>query len=246
VGVFLLTILSSALAWAQWIANEEDPKGYWGVEMRFGAYDLEDIDGENFQDGIKPFQEVFGHDQQFMFQLSVERYLWRGFGTVGLQASFGHMLVKGKGVITRDDGYEPAPAEPVEFNVMPFKLHAVYRASFIEEKWGVPLIPYVKAGLNYYLWWVMDNRDKIARSTDSDGHRAIGIGGTFGLEAMVGLAFSLDWIDPGSARSFQLEIGIKNTYLFFEYGYAWMTDFNAGNSFDLSDDYFMGGLMFEF
>jgi hypothetical protein len=232
---------------AQWMALEDDPKGYWAVEARFGAYDLGEIDGESFAGGVKPFREVFGYSQRFMFQMSVERYLWRGFGTIGLQATFGHLVLKGKGVITQDDGtYEKASGEPVEFNVLPFKLHFVYRASFIEEKWGVPLVPYIKGGFNYYMWWILNNRDNIARYRGSTGGKAKGLGGTFGMEGMVGLAFSLDWIDPASARTFELEIGVKNTYLFAEYGYAWMNDFTAGNSFDLSDDYFMAGLMFEF
>ena len=240
-------LVAATPAWGQWMAQEDDSKGYWGIEARFGAYDLGEIDSESFAGGVKPFREVFGYDQRFMFQISAERYLWRGFGTIGLQGTLGHMELKGKGVITQDDGsFEKAAGEPVKFSIMPFKLHVVYRASFIEEKWGVPLIPYVKGGLNYYLWWILNNRDRIARYSGATGGRAKGLGGTFGLEGTVGLAFSLDWIDPASARTFELEIGVKNTYLFAEYGYAWMTDFNAGKSFDLSDDYFMAGLMFEF
>jgi len=230
---------------AQWMADQDDPKGYWGFEARFGAYDFGEMDKEPRLSTVKPFQRVFGGRQRFMFQLGVERYLWRDFGTIGLQASLGHTQAKGHGVITQDDGsLIPAPAEPVKFNVMPFKLHAVYRASFIDDKWGVPLVPYVKFGLDYYLWWILNNRNHIART--SNGGRARGYGGTFGLEVLGGLALSLDWIDPASARSFQLEIGIRNTLIFFEYGYAWVNDFKSRKSFDLSDDYFMAGMMLEF
>ena len=61
----------------------------------------------------------------------------------------------------------------------------------------------------------------------------------------VGLQFQLDILEPGTAATFDAEIGVNNTYIFVEGVFDWVNNF-GGDGFNLSDNSFLAGLMLEF
>jgi hypothetical protein len=70
-------------------------------------------------------------------------------------------------------------------------------------------------------------------------------GDRFGYHARMGLQLLLDWLDSGAADTFDLDWGVKNSYLVFEAQYRRVDDFGS-ESIDLGGWSYMGGLLFEF
>lgn len=217
----------------------ESPRN-WTVSAQFGAYRLSEIDDEF--SGTGPAEQIFGKKRRFFFLLGAERFFWQDFGTVGLEAQIGYWQTYGKGLY-RDGG---GSSDTTVFNMIPMKLSAVYRFSAAWDKWGVPLVPFAKLGINYHIWWILEQGGDIASYTSPSGSSKSGYGGTFGFHVAYGLQFALDVLDKRLARNFDQEVGVNTTYLFFEGTYAKVNDFFAGSSFDLSDHYWMGGILFEF
>ena len=120
-----------------------------------------------------------------------------------------------------------------------------YRFDWLAQKFKVPLVPYFKGGMTYSVWWVTNGSGEIANTYDLEGEGRAGYGGTFGLHVGGGLQFLLDWFGAGMAAEFDSEIGVNNSYIFFEYAYHSVNDFGSETSFDLGDANFSAGLMFE-
>ncbi len=212
----------------------------WTFHAGFGAYKLRYIDDEF--DTSSPSKDIFGDKLNFTFQLGLERFLWQGFGTVGIEAAFGYFQAKGKGLFP--DGTKSS--DTTKFNMMPFKLSGVYRFSNVWEDYGVPLVPYAKLGLDYHIWWITDQGGSVSSYEKAGGGEAKGYGGTFGFHVSYGLQFCLDIIDRRLANEFDHDVGVNNTYLYAEGTFAKINDFWIGDSFDLSDHHFLVGLLFEF
>lgn len=212
----------------------------WTFSAEFGVYKLSNIDNE-FNNGEDPFESVFGNKYKFHFQVALERLLWQGVGTVGVEAAFGYWRIKGNGLYR--DGSKST--DSTAFNMMPFKLSAVYRYTDPWDKWNIPLVPFAKFGFDYYVWWITKQGSGTSEFDDGNGSTSKGYGGTFGLHVSYGLQICLDIIDKKLANEFEQDVGVNNTYLYFEGTYAWVNDFNSGSSFDLSSHYFMGGILFE-
>jgi hypothetical protein len=137
-------------------------------------------------------------------------------------------------------------------NVMPLSLMLVYRFDYLARRYHIPLVPYMKVGLAYYIWWIEDgsptNIAKVIVATNPDGTQQIshGYGGTFGFVLHPGLAFLLDIIDLKAARIMDAELGINHTYIFCELNYANINGFGQSNRLNLSDTMLNTGISFEF
>ena len=131
-------------------------------------------------------------------------------------------------------------------NIMPFTIQLVYRFDWLAQKYKVPLVPHLKAGFDYYLWWIENGVGDVANKPTSTGANQYGRGGTWGGHVSVGLAFLLDVMAPKMAQTFDVDVGVNNSYIFFEYVWSWVNDFGTSSSMDLSSGMFVGGLAFEF
>jgi hypothetical protein len=211
-----------------------------------------------------------------LVELEFDWQIWHRFGSVGLGASLGFMRRGTKAFqyqidptsgmpIVDANGNEvqcqvqlngtPTPMYPcvrtgddTTLNVIPLELLAIYRFDVLAKRWHVPLVPYVKVGLAYYLWWIENGGGflSIPKVTLSNGQVLHGFGGTFGWAFRPGIALLLDVLDPVAARTMDTEIGINHSYLFFELNYADINGFGAGNKLVLSDTNWAAGLAFEF
>ncbi len=138
--------------------------------------------------------------------------------------------------------------------VFPISGLVVYRFDVLALKYHIPLVPYVKAGLGYYIWWIQDGNGNTAKAIYYDAkdtaklhpHTLDGYGGSFGLVFNPGIALMLDFLEPTAARTLDNELGINHSYLFCELHYAWVNGFGAANKMDLSDTTLNAGLAFEF
>lgn len=224
-GASLLTPASAS-------ADEPIPTGHF--EIRLGSY-LPSVDDGLADPG--PYKLIFDNESMLLAEVEIDRVLYNGIGTAGFGGSFGFMQAVGKAV----DGEGNASVDTTVFNIIPLRLLAFYQADFLVQELYIPLVPILKVGINYFLWWVTESSGSVANS-DGDS----GSGGTFGWQVAVGLHLLLDWFDETAANNLRYEFGIDNSYFFTEYMMAEVDDFGSSSSIDLSDETLMFGLAFDY
>lgn len=219
----------------------ESPRN-WSFHLGFGEYRMSQIDKE-FKNGEKPFKRIFGSGMKFMFQGGFEYFVYKGWGTLGLEGAIGYYKAKGHGLYL--DGTKSR--DTTIFNMIPLKGSLVYRFDNTWRDWGVPLVPYGKIGLDSYVWWITQRKNNVASYTDAqNGGSSKGRGATFGFHVSYGMMLAMDFIDPKLARDFDADMGVNHTYLYIEGVYARVNNFGAKKSWNLSDHHFMTGILFEF
>ena len=227
-------ILASALCLAGFGAGGADAayegSPQWGAfELKFGPY-TPNVDKEPGLDG-SPYSTVFGNDTMFltMIELDIQFLRFRGIN-FGLGGGLGFMqaYTKAQTVSGADS------ADYTVLNVMPFVLLGVVRVDVLASELHIPLVPYFKGGLNWYLWWILGG-GKTASFTDPEtGRSEKASGGTPGWQISPGLAIQLDGFDRMSARTFDNELGVNHSYLFFEYTHAVVEGLFGGDNMYLS------------
>jgi hypothetical protein len=213
----------------------ESPQNF-AFEVKFGPY-KPSIDSE-FTTGTHPYQDIFGSSSFFFFQLELDWQFWQGVGNLGVGGSVGFGQDLGKALNPETGDHT---GDTTIFNMIPLNLAIIYRFDYLAQKWNIPLVPFVKLGLDYYIWWILNNRGSVA---EAEGRK--GRGGTWGFHVNVGLNILLDFLAPTMAKTFDNEIGVNHTYLFAEFLYANVNNFGSSSSFNLGDITFMGGLALEF
>ncbi len=220
------------------------------LQLRFGPYYPKvDDEGLNHGGDVEPFKTVFGSSSEYLFELGLDYELWRGFGVLTVGGSAGFVQYMGKGRITDSsvEGMDTVTSsDTTVFNFIPMRLTVGYTFDLFNEKWDVPLLPYVSGGLSYYVWWVLDGVGNVSQFEEVEGEGGTDArGGIFGLHFSVGIKVLLDWLDPNAAAHLESEIGVLNTYFFTEFNLNWVDGF-GGDHFNLSDETVMFGLTFEF
>ncbi len=206
------------------------------LEIKFGPF-RPSVDSE-FGGKASPYKDVMGGGSVLMSQVEYQYEFYNRVGVVAVGASLGY--ARDQGTARLSDGQESN--DSTTFHLVPLSLSAVYRFDYLAQNFRVPLVPHVKAGFDYYLWWITDAVGQVARSKDG----AVGQGGTFGGHVTVGLAFHMDFLSPDMAQTFDADVGVNNTYLFAEYVMSWVNDFGSSRSLDLSSRTFLFGIAFEF
>jgi hypothetical protein len=133
-------------------------------------------------------------------------------------------------------------------------LGVVYRFTQLDDVFRIPLVPYGRAGLSYYYWWISKPGGGLSEaptdgcpdveSGDCEGDRARG--GSLGWQATAGLAIRAERIDPGAEMALRNELGIEHAGLVFEFTYAKVDGFGADDKLAVGDATFFGGINFEF
>jgi hypothetical protein len=229
--------LAALLAATPAAAADESP--------RFGSFDLmlsgyrPSIDKE-FGGRSTPYDTAFGGGRGLMFRFDVAKSLFTDFGSLeaglggGYFEKYGHGLVSTTGAISGDS---------TALKVLPLRASLTYRFDLLARLYGVPLVPYGRASLDRYQWWVLNGAGSTANANGIGGS-----GGTNGYSFSGGVAFLLDFLDQGVARDMDRDLGINDTYLFVDFAKSFITDFGSSKSWNLSDERvtISGGLMFVF
>ena len=222
-------------------AEPESPRNFF-LELKVGGI-TPDMDRRAGPVGtLAPFAKIFGDGMRTMAGLELEYQIIKDKGSFGVSAAMNFFQAVGRGVLAASGQQSP---ETTVMNVMPFQVNAVYRWDVPMRKHGVPLVPYVKAGFDWYLWWITNGAGNVSSFTDGNGAKRRGLGGTFGIHASLGLQFQLDVIDRRMQKAFDEEVGVNHSYLFAEVVFSRVDDFNQG-SFNFSSIYFFTGLALEF
>ncbi len=217
------------------------PRSSWAFDIKLGPY-YPDVDGESGLSG-DPYAETFGDGSSLLFQLELDRFFFYPAGQLGLGASIGYMGNSARAFIQDEAGNptDERSEDTTTFRMLPLSLSIVYRMTALADRTYVPLVPYAKVGLAYYLWQITKGNGDLS-SVNGDDAR----GGTLGFTGTVGLALRADAIDRDAARALASELGVEHAGFFFELMYANVSGLGLGNRLHLGDLTWAAGVNFEF
>jgi hypothetical protein len=200
--------------WRQRVRQGESQSKYtdfkhFYVEMRFGPYSPE-VD-EEFDGAATPYADFFGDDPLFYFGLEIDWLplyipyvvsIGPGFGW-GVTSASGQAVVASTG---GDAGSETS------LSIMPMHLSAVARFDGPLREMGVPIAPYIKAGLGIGIWSASGpNEDSTAQSPE---------GASYGMHLAIGASVSLNAFDPSAAMAMRENTGIRYANVWAEWMWA--------------------------
>jgi MYXO-CTERM domain-containing protein len=248
-------------------ANQGDGAPKWNAGIKLGPYTpaIDAQIGKNAVSGMGPYQAMFGnywidgeptdsHVYQILPMLDVDRFLWSGSGQFGIGGSLGYMQ---KSAYAYVDGSSPDdPRRPRStagrntFRLIPFALTATYRATQLDDLYGIPIVPYVRGGLSYYVWWLKGPTGEISKvckdgSMDANCETNKAYGGSLGFQGSLGLAVRAERIDSDAARS-MVQSGIYHAGFYAELMYAVVDGFGSDKKLSVGDKTWFAGINFEF
>lgn len=222
----------------------------WHVGLRFGPY-VPGID-EQFGEDRGPYAEMFG-GYKVLPMLDVDRIVWRGFGQLGIGGSIGYMSntadAWADGSTPGDPDRMRSDGDTTTFGVLPLALTAIYRLTYLDERFGIPVVPYLRGGLSYYVWWMRTNGE--TSSVCWDGTRTPGcdaddaMGATIGYQGSIGLAIRAERLDAAAAASMRAS-GILHAGFFAELSMAKVDGFGSDVKLSVGDTTWFAGVDFEF
>jgi hypothetical protein len=247
-------------------------RSYWNFGIKLGPYvpaidaDLGLAEGE-----VGPYEQMFG-GSAIMGAIELDRYFLWPLGQLGVTASLGWM---GKSANAYQACADPAVPECMDgimvdesgspirsegdttaFRLIPASLGVVYRFTDLDDRFRIPVVPYGKAGLSYYLWWITQPDGSIAEAPtdacpdpedpamDCEGNRALGA--SLGWQMSLGLAVRAERVDRGAAQSLANDYGIEHAGLYAEMSYAQVDGFGSDSRLSVGGFTWFGGMNFEF
>ena len=186
--------------------------------------------------------------------LDIERFFLYRFGQLGAGISIGYM---GKKAHPWEAGSDPAdPKRPRSdgdentFRLFPFSVNATYRLTYLDDEFGIPFVPYTRAGIGYYVWWITAPSGDFAKACTDGGSTAMcettkARGASLGFVGSVGLAIRAERIDVSAARSMR-ESGIEHAGFYAEYSVGKVDGFGSDKKLSLGDATWFAGVDFEF
>ncbi|NVB80360.1 MAG: hypothetical protein HOV81_18345 [Kofleriaceae bacterium] len=227
----------------------------WHAGVRLGPY-IPGIDAQldmprGGADG--PYEQMFG-GASVLPMLDLDRFFFRSFGQLGLGISVGYMGKKAhpwKLGSSPDDPKRPrALGDDNSFRLIPLSLNAIYRLTYLDDEFGIPIVPYAKAGLAYYVWWSTAPDGDFATACKSGGSDPMcdtttAAGASLGFVGSIGLAIRAERIDAAAARSMR-ESGIEHAGFYAEYSVGKVDGFGSDKKLSVGDNTWFVGIDFEF
>jgi len=137
-----------------------------------------------------------------------------------------------------------------KFRLVPMALTATYRFTWLDDEYGIPVVPYVRGGLSYYLWWVSIANGSLASVCKDGGTDAMcsenkALGGSLGVQGSIGLAIRAENIDADTATSMR-QSGIQHAGIYGELSIAKVDGFGSDKKLSVGDRTWFAGINFEF
>lgn len=232
---WLAVALLSFNALAQTKVSGESPRDMT-FEFKMGALTpMIDRPFGDLPEAERPYKSVFS-GPMLLAEIEFERQFFQKVGSLALGLSIGYAEKFGKAL---QAGSGQPSSESTSLHMVPMKLLAVYRFDYLAQRFGVPLVPYVKGGGVLTPWWSL----KGGTTDVADGQSANGW--AYGFAGVGGLAFLLDVLDYRLARDFDTGVGINHSYLFAEFAFQEVKG-QGTRPIDLSSRHWMFGLAFEY
>jgi hypothetical protein len=227
----------------------------WHAGVRVGPY-VPGIDAQldmPAAGSAGPYEAMFG-GYAILPMLDIERFFWKGFGQLGAGISIGYMGRKAHpwqaGSDPNDKNRPRSAGDNNTFRLFPFSVNAVYRLSYLDDEFGIPLVPYARAGVAYYVWWVTAPSGDFAKTCTAGGSDPMcattsARGASLGLVGAIGLAIRAERIDTSAARSMR-ESGIEHAGFYGEYSLGKVDGFGSDKKLSVGDATWFAGVDFEF
>ncbi|MBR57231.1 MAG: hypothetical protein CMH54_04150 [Myxococcales bacterium] len=212
------------------------------MNLRFGPY-VPDIDAEFAADVAGPYESLFDSQRVWVHRLEAGRLLFGEFGRLFLTGEIGYGRATGFGVET-ETGEKSSDATKMHF--IPLSISLVYQFDQLSRRAHVPLVPYVRVGVDYTIWWITDGLDEVSDHEAEDGTESEGVGATHGLHVSFGVRLLLDAFAQDMADGFDEDMGFNDSYLFVEWTDLHLDDYGSDASFILSDQMVSFGLGFDY
>lgn len=213
-------------------APVESPQ-HFAFEFRFGRY-VPNIDDEFSV--ATPYQTTFGGKDRYSLGIEFDWQFLRipYLGTVGAGLTLNYTHFSADSFVANGGG-QRAP-EKTGLAVIPMALLGVLRADVFAREMPIPLVPYIKAGLGSAIWRVTNG----GGTANVNGIAGSGI--SWGPQVALGGMLLLDFFDQNSAKNLDNELGINNSYFFFEW---YVSKLGAGNQLEVGTNTWALGLAFE-
>lgn len=227
----------------------------WHVGVRIGPY-VPQIDAQLGTEKPGPYEQMFG-GYHILTMLDVDRIVWSGFGQVAVGFSAGYWQKTAR-TFTIDsmasDNPRARSADHNTFRLIPTELSATYRFTWLDDTYGVPVVPYARAGLGYYIWWI-SVADHFAHAcgnptmslfcNDGQSHNDKALGATAGVQGAIGISIRAERIDASTAMSMQ-QSGIQHAGIYAELSDARIHGFGSDKKLSVGDLTWFAGVDFEF
>jgi hypothetical protein len=169
--------------------------------------------------------------------LEVDYLIWTPpGGQLGVGGTLGVLGKTGKAL---DAAGRPSEDE-TKFRLIPFAATAIYRMTMLDDEYGVPVLPYLRAGLAYYIWWITKPSGAVADYMGDKGR-----GATLGIQASAGLSVRAERIDPDAAASMR-DSGLFHAGFYAEFQLGWVNGFGSDKKLAVGDKTWFAGFDFEF
>jgi len=240
---------SFAPYWADETAVEDSgvDEVRWHVGIKIGPY-VPAID-DQFDDR-DPYNDMFGDKLSVMPVLEIDRYFLYPGGQLGVFGSIGYFGRKTSALTATG---ERSSGDKTLFRMLPLAAGLVYRVTSLDDDWGIPVVPYLRGGLAYYLWrvtapsgstaWVPVEGCMPSDTVSCDRNR--GRGGSLGVQGSAGLAIRAERIDSAAAATMR-DSGLYHAGFYAEYQLGWVNDFGRGRKLSVGDNTWFAGIDFEF
>lgn len=212
----------------------------WQAGIRVGPY-TPAIDS---QLGQPVYKQMFGDSLSLMPMIDFDRVVWHGSGMVAVGVTFGYMH---KSAFAYLDMTQPSNDRPrssgdgTSFSLVPFAVTASYRADQLDDMYGIPIVPFARLGLAYYVWWIKAPSGDIATIDGSNQAR----GASMGITGELGFTVRAERIDADAARSMR-EGGLQHAGFFAEYQLAKVDGFGSDKKLAVGSNTWFAGVNFEF
>jgi hypothetical protein len=223
----------------------------WHVGLRLGPY-IPDVDGQvATTPGVPgPYEQMFG-GYHVLTMLDVDYIVWKGAGQLGIGGSAGYWQKTARPFTKDADLMSPnperQPGNKNSFRLIPLELSATYRLTTLDDNYGIPVVPFIRGGLAYYIWWVTTPNGHYARYCPNGpttcGEKALGA--SLGLQGAIGLSIRAERIDPSAAMSMQ-NSGVQHAGIYAELSLAKVDGFGSDTKLSVGDTTWFAGVDFEF
>lgn len=222
-------------------AKFESPQRF-AAEIRFSPY-VPQIDSEPSLAGKTPYESTFGSMPRLMVAGELD---WQAFriphlGTVGPGLGFGYTNMSTTAILLRTKG---PSGDETALDIWQTYAVAVLRADVLWRDFGVPFVPYGKAGIGVGFWRA-SNTGGTAKYPTPEGDVS-GTGYSVGTHFALGAALALNFIDRGAAVNLDQSVGINNTYLYGEVYFSTLNGIGQSNALRVGTNTWAAGLAFEF
>ena len=222
---------------------------YWNIGIKVGPY-VPGVDS-SVAAAPGPYERTYG-GAALMGMVELDRYFLWPMGQLGVTASAGYASKTANAFLDDGSTGERSEGDKTSFRVMPLSAGVAYRFTALDDRWRIPLVPYGRVGLAYYLWWVTAPSGAIAKVPTAEcpdlngcsGNRALGA--SLGWQASVGLAFRAERLDPQAEMSLRNDLGIEHAGLYAELVHADVDGFGSDSRLPVGDTTWFAGLNFEF